>query len=358
MKKSGRIRGYAIAVTVAIVLVAAVAIWMNLRERPEEGKRVNYTNPVFEPVFADPSVIRGDDGYVYAYGTEDDWGDGKGSRIVPVLRSKDMTRWDYVGEAFEQKPDWMDGGVWAPDVAQFQGKYYMYYTMSLWGDQNPGIGLAIADSPQGPFADQGKILSSDEMEAYSIDPMFIVDEGQPYLFFGGITSGIFGVPLSADGRSVAGEKFQISGTGYEAPYIIKRGKYYYFFGSAGACCEGADSTYRVGVARAESLHGPYLNQAGEDIRYSEGSTILGGYFPADAEHPFVGPGHNSVIADDEGTDWIVYHAIDINYPKFGHGVTRRPLMIDKLVWKDGWPSVEGAVPSNGEMPGPIFHGKR
>ncbi|MDQ0058758.1 family 43 glycosylhydrolase [Paenibacillus harenae] len=339
---------------VGAIALAAVALFVifNRNEKPIEP--VTYQNPVFEPVLADPVVLRGDDGYIYAYGTEDDWGDGEGSRVVPVVRSKDMTRWEYVGEAFAEKPAWKEGGIWAPDVVKHEGKYYMYYTMSLWGDQNPGIGLAIADSPEGPFEDRGMLLTSEQMGVYAIDPMFIVDDGKPYLFFGGITSGIFGIQLSKDGQSLAGEMFQISGTGYEAPYIVKRGQYYYFFGSAGTCCEGADSTYRVGVARAESLRGPYLNKAGADIMYHEGDTILSGYFPGTEAEKFVGPGHNSIITDDNGTDWIVYHAIDVNYPKFGHGASRRPLMIDELVWKDGWPEADGALPSIETKAGPVF----
>lgn len=341
---------------VGAIALAAVVLFIIFNPKEETVETVTYQNPVFEPVLADPVVVRGDDGYIYAYGTEDDWADGEGSRLVPVVRSKDMTEWEYVGEAFAEKPAWKEngGGIWAPEVVRHEGKYYMYYTMSLWGDQNPGIGLAIADSPAGPFEDQGMLLTSEQMGVYSIDPMFIVDDGKPYLFFGGITSGMFGIELSKDGRSIAGEMFQISGTGYEAPYIIKRGEYYYFFGSAGACCEGADSTYRVGVARAESIKGPYLNKAGDDIMYHEGDTILSGYFPGTEVEKFVGPGHNSIITDDKGTDWIVYHAIDVNYPKFGHGASRRPLMIDELVWKDGWPEVDGMLPSIESKVGPVF----
>lgn len=350
-------RNLIVGATGCIVVVAIALGFFYGKEQPQ-ASAITYQNPVFEPVLADPSVIKADDGYVYAYGTEDDWGDGEGSRLVPVIRSKNMVNWDYVGEAFTEKPSWKDGGVWAPDVSYFNGKYYMYYTLSVWGDQNPGIGLAVSDSPTGPFEDVGEVLSSDDMEAYSIDPMLFVDDGTPYLFFGGITSGIFGIELSKDGRETIGEKFQIVGTGYEAPFVIKRDNYYYFFGSAGACCEGADSTYRVGVARSESLKGPYLNQNGADVMYEEGNVILTGYFPPDNDKQrFVGPGHNSVITDDKGTDWIVYHAIDVNYPKFGHGATRRPLMIDEIIWKDGWPSLEGLFPSTEAKDGPVFNNK-
>ena len=53
---------------------------------------------------------------------------------------------------------------------------------------------------------------------------------------------------------------QIAGTLTEGTYIIKRDGYYYLFGSAGSCCDGANSTYHVVVARSENLMGPYVNK--------------------------------------------------------------------------------------------------
>ena len=44
---------------------------------PGPGEK-EYKNPVFEPIMADPTVVKADDGWFYAYGTQDDWGDGKG----------------------------------------------------------------------------------------------------------------------------------------------------------------------------------------------------------------------------------------------------------------------------------------
>src|SRR5690606_20774969 len=57
--------------------------------------RNQFTNPVFEPILADPTVLRDPvSGVFYAYGTQDDWGDGAGSRLVPVLKSKDLSKWE------------------------------------------------------------------------------------------------------------------------------------------------------------------------------------------------------------------------------------------------------------------------
>ena len=129
--------------------------------RTSDEKDSCYTNPVFEPDLADPTLVRAADKWFYAYGTENTWDDKK-HRLIPVIKSRDLVKWEYVGEAFTEKPDWKDGGIWAPEIKVVQNKYYLYYAFSTWGDQNAGIGLAIADSPEGPFTDQGKLFDSRE----------------------------------------------------------------------------------------------------------------------------------------------------------------------------------------------------
>jgi arabinan endo-1,5-alpha-L-arabinosidase len=52
----------------------------------KEEAALTYENPVFEPVIADPSIIKATDGHFYAFGTEDDWGDGKGTRLFWIKR--------------------------------------------------------------------------------------------------------------------------------------------------------------------------------------------------------------------------------------------------------------------------------
>lgn len=310
-----------------------------------------YQNPVFEPVIADPSVITAEDGSFYAYGTEDDWGDGQGFRYVPIIRSTDLVNWEYIGDAFtfDTKPKWKDGGLWAPHVTYLNDKYYMYYSMSVWGDSNPGIGIAIAEKPEGPFTDHGPLFTSHEIGVRnSIDPFhFIDDDGTPYLFWGSF-HGIYGIELSNDGLSTVGEKFEIAGHAFEAPWIIKKDGRYHFFGSIGSCCEGEWSTYRVGVGQADSIKGPYLDQNGSDILYTEGTLIL-----AEGDN-FAGPGHNAIITDKKGTDWIIYHAIDKEEGWLPNGATRRPLMIDPIIWENGWPTVKNLMPSEAPQQGPKF----
>ncbi|KYG27709.1 family 43 glycosylhydrolase [Alkalihalobacillus trypoxylicola] len=340
-----KIKWWSIVGLLIIVLIGVFIYQFFNQEKSGE----EYQNPIFEPVIADPSIIKGEDGFYYAYGTEDNWGDGMGPRIVPIVKSENLVDWQYVGDAFNEKPSWKeDGGIWAPDISFYNEKYYLYYSQSTWGDSNPAIGVAVSNTPTGPFEDQGKLFDSEEIEVNnSIDPqLFVEDDGTPYLFWGS-WYGIWGIELSDDGLDYIGEKFQIASTSFEAPYIVKKEDEYIFFGSKGSCCEGQFSEYRVAVGKADSLEGPYFDQSGNDLLYSSGTVILAG------GDQFKGPGHNAVVTDEAGQDWMIYHAIDADNPWVDGGITRRPLMMDRIIWEDGWPEIKGGVPSEGVQEGPI-----
>jgi len=322
----------------------------------------SFVNPVFEPILADPSVVRDPNtGLFYAYGTQDNWGDGHGSRLIPILRSANLVDWEVVGQAFSAKPAWKDeGGLWAPDVSYVNGRYYLYYAYSTWGDPNPGIGVAVASSPKGPFIDKGKLFTSKEVNVpNSIDPFFFEENGEKYLFWGSFsdapTQGTYGVRLADDGFSVPnpGEKFKIAAGDWEAVTIHKREGFYYFFGSKGSCCEGANSQYHVLVARSADLRGPYLDRNGKDIAERGHGTLL-----LQGNETFAGPGHNArLIQDDNGADWLLYHGIDKSQGTVSSGASRRMLMLDQIIWRDGWPEIDGGVPSTTPKKAPWFNPK-
>lgn len=340
---------YKLMLLVVVLLLSSLTGCSSAEEQTEEAE--TYQNPVYEPVLADPSIIQADDGHYYAYGTEDAWGDDSEAKLVPIARSKNLTDWEYVGEAFEEKPDWKAAGaLWAPDIQFYNDQYMLFYSLSLWGDTNPGIGVAVSDSPAGPFEDKGKIFTSEEIGvANSIDPFFYVEEEVPYLVWGSF-HGIYGIELSEDGLTTVGEKFQLAGEDYEAPYIIEEEGFYYFFGSKGSCCDGVDSTYHLAVGRSDSFKGPYVDQDGIELIDNGGTTILA----SDEESAFAGPGHNSIMKDEAGDDWLVYHAIEKADPLLWTGASRRPLMIDPIIWEEGWPVIEGGQPSEGEMDLPVM----
>ncbi|MFD0670053.1 family 43 glycosylhydrolase [Cohnella sp. GCM10027633] len=338
---------------IVIAVLAATAV--SLSACAGTHAPAKYANPVFEPVLADPSVVKAEDGYYYAYGTEDQWDDGV-VHLVPVVRTNDLVHWTFVRDAFESKPDWKsEGGIWAPDVTlRDDGKYIMYYSLSEWGDSDPGIGVAVSDRPDGPFADKGKLFTSESIGVdNSIDPFFFEDgDGRSYLFWGSF-HGIYGIELSPDGLSTVGDKFQIADTQYEAPYIIERDGTYTFFGSVGSCCNGARSTYHVNVGQATSIRGPYADQEGLDLRSYGGTLLLEANDEPDASgRQFVGPGHNAIVTDDQDRDWIVYHAIEASDPLLDNEASKRPLMIDPIRWVDGWPTIKGDEPSRQSITGP------
>lgn len=298
--------------------------------------QTQYSNPVINESLPDPTVIKADDGYFYLYATEN-------IKNVPIFRSRDLVNWRYMGTAFtnQTRPQMVpDGRVWAPDINLIDSKYVMYYSKSTWGGEwECGIGVATANHPTGPFTDVGKLFISSEIGVQnSIDPFFIEEEdGRKFLFWGSFR-GIYAIQLSDDGLSVmpGAEKVQIAGTLTEGTYIYKRNGYYYLFGSAGTCCDGLNSTYRVMVARSENLMGPYVNRGGKPALDNNFTLLL------QKSNKVVGPGHNSeIVTDDAGQYWMLYHGFDAADPDGG-----RKVYLDQITWdNDGWPQVRNRIPS-------------
>ena len=298
-----------------------------------EDKQTSYSNPVYSLSMPDPTVIRGRDGYFYVYATED-------TRHIPICKSKDLVNWEFVATAFseETRPTFEpNGGLWAPDINYINDQYVMYYSMSVWGGGNTcGIGVATAARPDGPFQDDGKMFRSDEIGVHnSIDPFYIEEDGKKYLFWGSFF-GIYAIELTDDGLDIKyeAEKQLIAGNAFEATYIYKKDDYYYLFASIGTCCDGIYSTYKLVVGRSNSLFGPYVNKAGIDMKNNGYEIILS------SNEKFVGNGHCSeIVQDDAGTEWILYHGIDVDNPN------GRVLLMDQVNWVEGWPVINDGQPS-------------
>ena len=329
------------------------------KDDPPASVTLFYQNPLFEPDLADPSFIRAADGWFYAYGTENTWAPGI-NRVTPIVRSKNLVRWEFVANAFTTKPSWKSSGwIWAPQIVlnARDGLYYLYYSFSAWGDSNPGVGVAKSQYPYGPFEDMGKVLDTKSTGvANSIDQFYIeLGSGQDrkaYLFWGSY-QGIYGIEMNDDMKTTVGEKFKIAGNSFEGSYIYELNGRFYFFGSSGNCCEGANSRYRLSVAVADNIKGPYKTKDGKDIinNGQEGTPFLQG----DKNVGWVGPGHNGeIIKDDKGRFFILYHAISYSNPLLPNGATRRPLLMDEVVWQDEWPVIENNVPSSTLKAAPYF----
>lgn len=292
-----------------------------------------YRNPVTTLSLPDPTVIE-DDGTFYLYATED-------TPNVPIMKSRDLLRWIPCGTVFTDAthPDFVEGGhVWAPDVNYVGDRYVLYYAVSVWGGEwTCGIGVAEAETPEGPWTNRGKLFLSSEIGVQnSIDPFYIEDDGRKYLFWGSFR-GLYGIELSDDGLTVrpGAEKQQVAGTAYEAIYLHKHDGYYYLFASTGTCCEGMRSTYATVVGRSGNLFGPYVDRQGRRMLDNRHETVIAG------NDRFAGTGHNAeIVTDAEGQDWMLYHAYWAEKPN------GRSLMLDRIRWRDGWPEVEGGHPSS------------
>lgn len=317
------------------LILAGLFIWQvsfacdkKTQENESEKEQYDvYQNPVVAKSLPDPTIIKAADGWFYLYATED-------IRNTPIHKSEDLVNWEFVGTAFteETRPDFEpDGGLWAPDIKYIDGKYVLYYSMSVWGGEwTCGIGVATGDWPEGPFTDHGKLFRSNEIGVQnSIDPFYMEEDGKHYLFWGSFR-GIYAIELTRDGLSLKPdvEKQQIAGTAYEGTYIHKKDGWYYLFASIGSCCEGVNSTYTTVVGRSENLFGPYKNKSGQSMMDNHHEVLIHG------NERFAGTGHNSeIVQDDAGNDWFFYHAVDKNNPQ------GRVLMLDEIQWQNSWPGL-------------------
>ena len=321
---------------------------------------VSYTNPVLDEDFPDPAVIRADDGFYYAYATQT-LRDGRWINIQ-VARSANLVDWEDLGDALPKKPTWAQDtqDLWAPSVIFDGSTYFMYYSATPDASrEGPDHALAVAtsDSPAGPFVDIGQPFLAGK-GFHNIDPMAYDDPatGKHLLYWGSGFEPIKVRELAPDRTSFAEGSEPIdliwpNGKNgafprlVEASWVIRHDDFYYLFYSGDNCC-GPDAEYGVMVARSRSATGPFVTL--EQAKGVPHSLML---FKSER---WLAPGHNSIVTDDSGEVWIVYHAIDVKRPRQRQEDeinSRRILLIDRIQWKDGWPHV--GTPSDEPMPAPV-----
>lgn len=302
--------------------------------------------------FPDPSVLLALDGYYYAYATQTK----RHGQLLnfQVARSPDLITWEHLGEALPDKPTWAATSqrFWAPDVSRHpDGRYLLYYSAQP-NDPAAGLclGVAVAERPSGPFRDSGQPLLAGGPGFENIDPMRFVDpvNGQQLLFWGSGFGPLRVRELAGDGLSFANNSVaqvivEPRPAGDPAPYghliegswVHYRQGWYYLFYSGDNCC-GPDARYAVLVARARHATGPYQTLA-------QATGTAGTILVENAR--WQAPGHNSLITDAHGQDWLLYHAIDRKQPTFDaindeQGYSRRVMLLSKVEYNaDGWPVV-------------------
>ena len=327
--------------------------------------RASYSNPVLDADLPDPAVLKAPDGFYYVYGTQ---GGGEGQmRNVQVARSPDLLRWELLGDALPAKPSWASKtqDFWAPHVHRASGRYYLYYSAkpdAALADPERGLCLAVATAnrPGGPYRDKGEPLQCGS-GFVNIDPMAYDDPatGKRLLYWGSgfgaikvqelgpdrldFAPGSAPVDLIQPVKSEDPHEYQRL---IEGAWVIRRDGYYYLFYSGDNCC-GPKAHYAVMVARSRSATGRFETLAA--ATGAPNSVIL------ERQGLWVAPGHNAVVQDADGNDWMLYHAVDSRRPRSKPADdvnTRRVMLLDRIVWKDGWPQVEGRGPSTAPRPTP------
>jgi arabinan endo-1,5-alpha-L-arabinosidase len=346
----------------AALLIAAPLVGTGSPAAPAR-QAPSYANPVIDSDFPDPAIIRASDGRYYVYATQGAGPDGKMLNIQ-VATSGDLTSWRRLGDALPVKPAWASRtqDFWAPHITEHRGTYYLYYSAKpdeALADQRKGLCLAVATArrPDGPFTDIGKPLQCGP-GFVNIDPMAYDDpaSGRPLLYWGSGFEPIKVRELAQDRISFAPGSAPVDlvkpvkGGDYqqlvEGAWVIRRGRYFYLFYSGDNCC-GPKAHYAVMVARSRSATGPFETLA--SVTGARSSVIL------ERDGRWIAPGHNSIISDALGTDWMLYHAVDGRRPRAKPGDevnTRRVMLIDRIVWRNGWPRIEGDAPSSSARPRP------
>jgi arabinoxylan arabinofuranohydrolase len=245
-----------------IIITLIILLKCTIGEAQNPIVQTNYT--------ADPAPMVYN-GKVYLYTSHDEdestWFTMNDWRLYTT---EDMVNWTDHGAALSYKEfDWAKMNAWAPQCIERNGKFYMYVPNTT-REGKGAIGVAVADSPYGPFIDPlGKPLVSNSNA--DIDPtVFIDDDGQAYLFWGNPVC--YYLKLNEDMISYDGEIKQIPNTieafgkregkaneqrpttYEEGPWMYKRNNIYYLFFAAGPISE------HIGYSTSKNIEGPWKYQ--------------------------------------------------------------------------------------------------
>lgn len=251
-------------------------------------------NPIiWDRYTADPApYVHGDTLYLFVDHDEDVTKNGYFTMKDWLLYSTvDMVNWTYLGTPLtgETFKAWAktDNDCWACQCVERDGKWYWYVTATVKDGGYPGIGVAVADNPAGPYHDP---INKPLVKGWGkIDPTVMIDDnGRAYLFYG--NNALWLARLTNSMTSITGSEMEVNTKsenafgpykGYnddgtpktnfeEASWIYKRnGKYYLEYAAGGVPEHWAYST-------ADKINGPWTYQ-GKMMGTADGSfTIHGG----------------------------------------------------------------------------------
>lgn len=340
-----------LSLALAILALACSHASAQQPNRRPRGPRQAFTTDTM--MVHDP-VMAFEDGTYYLLST------GMG---VAWATSTDRTTWTVQPTPFiSDIPAWTHdsvpgfrGHVWAPDIVQKDGRWWLAYSCSTFGRNTSAIGLMSAESLKGPWTDCGPLVCSREKrdDWNAIDPAFIVGpDGTAWLTWGSFWDGIqlarldetmhlATKPVTIARRYARGEETdepnptsRFAGpNAIEAPFIFRHGDYFYLFVSWDYCCRGERSNYKVVVGRSTKVEGPYIDKAGRDMVRGGGTLVIEG-----DKREFEAAGHSAAyhLAD---RDVFICHG----YSAPLHGAS---ILVQRdIEWDaEGWPTLRPDSP--------------
>lgn len=263
----------------------------------QSSNKVTAGNPIFSGYYADPEgIVFGKTYWIYPtysapYGKQ---------VFFDAFSSPDLVHWTKHEHILDTaNVTWAKRAVWAPSIIEKDGRYFLFFGANDIQNDNEygGIGIAVADSPSGPFKDYlGKpLIDKFHNGAQPIDQFIYKDRDQYYLIYGGwqhcnivkLKNDFTGFIPFDDGtifKEITPEKY------VEGPFMFKRNGKYYFMWSEGGWT-GPD--YSVAYAIADSPVGPFKRV---DKILEQNAAIA------------TGAGHHSVIKHPKKNEYyIVYH---------------------------------------------------
>lgn len=278
-------------------------------------------NPIFNGWYADPEAQIFDQTY-WVYPTYS--AKYKEQVFMDAFSSKDLINWAKHSKIIDTSViKWAYKAMWAPSVVKKNGKYFLFFGANdIQSDKEVGgIGVAIADYPQGPYKDYlgQPLIDKFYNKAQPIDQFVFKDKNdQYYLIYGGwshcniakLNDSFNGFTPFDDGTVFK----EITPEGYvEGPFMFMRNGKYYFMWSEGGWT-GPD--YAVAYAISDSPLGPFKRIGKILQQRSDVAT---------------GAGHHSVMHNAKKDLWyIVYHRRPLGETNSNHRVT----CIDQLFFDE------------------------
>ncbi len=296
----------------------------------------NYKQPMLTGYHADPEVMYSNKTKKYYIYSTTDGTPGWGGHDFSVFSSENLVDWKDEGKMLDVKGDqvrWATGNAWAPAIIEKNGKYYFYFSAHNPQSNRKEIGVAVSDSPTGPFVDSGAPILTDADrpqgvrggQAIDVDVFHDPKSGKCYIYWG--NGFMAGAELNDDMTSVKKETIiNLTPKGgsldtwafREGAYVFYRKGTYYFLWSVD---DTGSPNYHVCYGTAKSPLGP--------INIDEQNYLVIKQKPEDKIY---GTAHNSILQIPGKDEWyIVYHRINKNFVNRDPGI-HREVCIDRLTF--------------------------